>query len=159
MPDICLSTDMIVGFPGETDLEFDETMSLVSQVGYHSMFSFKYSERPNTLASKRFPDDVPAAVKTSRIVRLQETQKQIQDALHAGRIGSEVDVLVDSTSRRREWEVAGRTTGNTVVNFTASEQLVGSLVSVRITGSSPFSLRGELVATTDRQSGITTAHV
>lgn len=159
MPDICLSTDMIVGFPGETDEEFDATMSLVHEVGYHSMFSFKYSERPNTLASKRLPDDVPAAVKTRRIVTLQETQKQIQHALHATRVGSEVEVLVDSTSRRREWELAGRTPGNTVVNFTASAQLLGTLVSVRITDSSPFSLRGELTDATDRPPHtVTTTH-
>ena len=145
MPDIALSTDMIVGFPGETAEEFEDTLSLTSAVGYHSMFSFKYSERPNTLAVKRLADDVSAAEKTRRIVALQELQKGIQGQMHRRRIGRVVEVLVDSTSRRRAWELAGRTTGNTVVNFSASRKLLGHLVRVRITQSGPFSLRGELL--------------
>ena len=145
MPDIALSTDMIVGFPGETAEEFEDTLSLTSAVGYHSMFSFKYSERPNTLAVKRLADDVSAAEKTRRIVALQELQKGIQGQMHRRRIGRVVEVLVDSTSRRRAWELAGRTTGNTVVNFSAPRKLLGHLVRVRITQSGPFSLRGELL--------------
>ena len=155
MPDIALSTDVIVGFPGETDRDFDDTLSLTRRVRYHSMFSFKYSERPNTLASKRLADDVPAAEKTRRIVALQELQKGIQAELHRRRVGAVVEVLVDSTSRRRASELAGRTSGNTVVNFrvaavggnpggAASGDLLGRLVRVRITDSGPFSLRGEL---------------
>ena len=145
MPDIALSTDMIVGFPGETVEEFEDTLSLTSAVGYHSMFSFKYSERPNTLATTRLADDVPAAEKTCRIVVLQELQKGIQGRIHRRRVGHVVEVLVDSTSRRRDWELAGRTTGNTVVNFSAPKELLGRLLPVRITGSGPFSLRGELL--------------
>ena len=144
MPDIALSTDVIVGFPGETDHDFDDTMSLVKTVGYHSMFSFKYSERPNTLATQRLPDDVTAVDKTRRIVALQETQKGIQEVLHRTLVGHEVEVLVDSTSRRRASDLAGRTSGNTVVNFEAPERLLGQLVRVRITDSGPYSLRGEL---------------
>ena len=144
MPDIALSTDMIVGFPGETAEEFEDTRSLTRAVRYHSMFSFKYSERPNTLASQRLADDVPAAEKTRRIVALQALQKGIQHEIHRRRVGTEVEVLVDSTSRRREWELAGRTTGNTVVNFSAPRRLLGQLVRLRITESGPFSLRGEL---------------
>ena len=75
MPDIALSTDMIVGFPGETDDDFEETLSLTAAVRYHSMFSFKYSPRPNTLALKRLPDDVPEEEKTRRIVALQALQR------------------------------------------------------------------------------------
>ncbi len=145
MPDIALSTDMIVGFPGETAEEFEDTLSLTSAVGYHSMFSFKYSERPNTLAVKRLADDVSAAEKTRRIVALQELQKGIQAKMHRRRVGRVVEVLVDSTSRRRAWELAGRTTGNTVVNFTAPRELLGRTVRVRISDSGPFSLRGELL--------------
>jgi len=144
VPDIALSTDVIVGFPGETERDFDDTMSLVQTVGYHSMFSFKYSERPNTLATQRLADDVAAADKTRRIVALQETQKGIQEALHRSQVGRELEVLVDSTSRRRVSDLAGRTSGNTVVNFEAPEDLLGQLVRVRITGSGPYSLRGEL---------------
>ena len=149
MPDIALSTDMIVGFPGETAEEFADTLSLTSAVGYHSMFSFKYSERPNTLAVKRLTDDVSAAEKTCRIVALQELQKGIQDRIHRRRVGRVVEIMVDSTSRKRAWELAGRTTGNTVVNFNAPKELLGRLVRVRITQSGPFSLRGELVASGD----------
>ena len=150
MPEIALSTDVIVGFPGETDRDFEDTLSLTRRVGYHSMFSFKYSERPNTLASKRLADDVPAAEKTRRIVALQELQKGIQAGIHRRRVGDVVEVLVDSTSRRRADELAGRTGGNTVVNFragsggAASGGLMGRFVRVRITDSGPFSLRGEL---------------
>ena len=87
MPDIALSTDMIVGFPGETDADFEETLSLTAAVRYHSMFSFKYSPRPNTLALKRMPDDVPEAEKTRRIVALQALQREIQGELHRQAVG------------------------------------------------------------------------
>jgi tRNA-2-methylthio-N6-dimethylallyladenosine synthase len=146
MPDIALSTDMIVGFPGETATDFEETLTLVEQIRYHSMFSFKYSERPNTLASKRLSDDVPDHEKTTRIVALQSLQKRIQGELFEAAIGRTLDVLVDSRSRRRDWELSGRTSGNTVVNFTSTEDVMGQLVPVRITGANPNSLRGEAVA-------------
>ena len=143
MPDIALSTDMIVGFPGELDSDFEQTLSLVSAVRYHSMFSFKYSERPNTLASKRLPDAVPEAEKTRRIMALQALQKKIQGEIFSESIGHTVDVLVDSRSARREWELSGRTSGNTVVNFAGQKDWIGRIVPVRITGANPNSLRGE----------------
>jgi tRNA-2-methylthio-N6-dimethylallyladenosine synthase len=87
IPAIQLSTDMIVGFPGETEGEFDDTLSLTEAVRFHSMFSFKYSERPNTLASKRSPDDVPEEVKTRRIRGLQLLQRRIQLELHEAALG------------------------------------------------------------------------
>ena len=146
MPDIALSTDMIVGFPGETEADFDETLSLTEAVRYHSMFSFKYSERPNTLALKRMPEDVPEEEKTRRIVALQSLQKDIQAAIFADAVGQTVDVLVDSRSRRREWELSGRTSGNTVVNFSGDPGWIGRLVPVRITAANPYSLRGEALA-------------
>ena len=145
IPNLTISTDIIVGFPGESQDQFEETLSLIEQVRYHSMFSFKYSERPSTLAVKRLADDVSAAEKTRRIVALQELQKGIQAKMHRRRVGRVVEVLVDSTSRRRAWELAGRTTGNTVVNFSAPRELLGHLVRVCITQSGPFSLRGELL--------------
>ena len=146
MPDIALSTDMIVGFPGETDADFEETLSLTARVRYHSMYSFKYSERPNTLASKRLPDDVSDGEKTRRIVALQALQKDVQGALFTAAIGRTVDVLVDSRSRRREWELSGRSSGNTVVNFSGNPEWIGRIVPVRITASNPNSLRGEALA-------------
>ena len=145
IPEIALSTDMIVGFPGETDQDFEQTLSLVRQVRYSSMFSFKYSPRPNTLAKQRMPDDVSDREKTDRIVALQTLQREIQLELHEAAIGREEDVLVEATSRRREWEVSGRTSGNTVVNFPGSAALVGSLVRVHITRGGPNSVAGVLV--------------
>jgi tRNA-2-methylthio-N6-dimethylallyladenosine synthase len=146
MPDIALSTDMIVGFPGETDADFEETLSLTARVRYHSMYSFKYSERPNTLASKRLADDVAEGEKTRRIVALQALQKEIQGALFTDAIGRTIDVLVDSRSRRREWELSGRSSGNTVVNFSGRPEWIGRIIPVRITGANPNSLRGEALA-------------
>jgi tRNA-2-methylthio-N6-dimethylallyladenosine synthase len=145
MPDIALSTDMIVGFPGETAADFEDTLSLTAAVRYHSMFSFKYSPRPNTLATKRLPDDVSDEVKTERIVALQALQREIQGELYRAAIGRTERVLVEARSRRREWELSGRTSGNTVVNFAGRPDWIGELVPVRITGANPNSLRGEVV--------------
>jgi tRNA-2-methylthio-N6-dimethylallyladenosine synthase len=147
VPDLALSTDMIVGFPGETDQDFEDTLSLTSTVRYHSMFSFKYSPRPNTLALKRMPDDVPEAEKTRRIVALQSLQGRVQGELYKAAVGRLESVLVDAQSRRRAWELSGRTAGNTVVNFVGAASLIGQLVRVRITEANPNSLRGEVVDT------------
>jgi tRNA-2-methylthio-N6-dimethylallyladenosine synthase len=153
IPGVALSTDLIVGFPGETARDFDDTLSLVEAVRYHSIFSFKYSERPNTLAAKRLPDDVPEAEKTTRIVALQARQREIQSALNAASVGQVVDVLVDSVSRRREGELSGRTGGNTVVNFPvpaggqgAPDLWLGRTVPILVTRAGPNSVAGELAA-------------
>jgi tRNA-2-methylthio-N6-dimethylallyladenosine synthase len=146
VPGIQLSTDVIVGFPGETAADFEETLSLAETVRFHSMFSFKYSERPNTLASKRMPDDVPEEEKTGRIVALQRMQKRIQAALHDQAVGRRVEVLVDGVSRRRGWELMGRTTGNTVVNFPGPVEWIGSFVNVEVRRAGGFSVWGEAVA-------------
>jgi tRNA-2-methylthio-N6-dimethylallyladenosine synthase len=143
IPKVQLSTDMIVGFPGETEADFEETLSLADAVRYHSMFSFKYSERPNTLASKRMPDDVAETEKTRRIVALQALQRSIQSDLFQRSIGSTRSVLVDATSRRREWELTGRTSGNTVVNFPGPPEWLGKLVEVTIKRAGPNSVWGE----------------
>jgi tRNA-2-methylthio-N6-dimethylallyladenosine synthase len=143
MPDIALSTDMIVGFPGESALDFEDTLSLTAGVRYHSMFSFKYSPRPNTLATKRLTDDVSESEKTRRIVELQALQGDVQIDLLRGHVGHVEEVLVDSTSRRRDWELSGRTSGNTVVNFPGPAEWLGEIVPVRITAANPHSLKGE----------------
>jgi tRNA-2-methylthio-N6-dimethylallyladenosine synthase len=145
VPGLALSTDLIVGFPGETDADFEGTLELVRRVRFHSLFSFKYSPRPNTLAMKRLPDDVSEAEKTRRIVALQQLQRDIQAEWFQRSIGSVEDVLVDSISRRRESDVAGRTSGNTIVNFRGPAAWLGSLRRVRIIGAAPNSLRGEVV--------------
>ncbi len=145
MPDIALSTDMIVGFPGEAVADFDETLSLVERVRYHSIFSFKYSPRPNTLALKRMPDDVSEEEKTRRIVALQGLQKRIQGEIFQAAVGRVEGVLIDSRSRRRDWELSGRTSGNTVVNLAGEPSWLGRTLDVRITAANPNSLRGEAV--------------
>ena len=142
VPGIQLSTDMIVGFPGETAEDFADTLSLVGAVGYHSMFSFKYSERPGTLAAKRLPDDVPEEEKDRRLAALQDLQKGIQTRLHADAVGTSVEVLVDSVSRRRDTELSGRTTGNTVVNFPGDASQLGSCVTVHVERAGAHSLWG-----------------
>ncbi len=168
IPGIALSTDMIIGFPGETAGDFEDTLSLTESVQYHSMFSFKYSVRPNTLASKRLPDDVSEAEKTSRIVALQALQRGIQTRLHEQAVGATVEVLIDSASRRRESEISGRTSGNTVVscalpagpeasnpesripNPGAGAEWIGRTVKVRIRRAGPHSLWGEAVVSNVR---------
>jgi tRNA-2-methylthio-N6-dimethylallyladenosine synthase len=149
IPNIALSTDMIVGFPGETEEDFEATLSLTRAVRYHSMFSFKYSPRPNTLALKRLADDVTEAEKTSRIVALQALQREIQGELQGQAVGRVFEVLVDSRSRRRDWELSGRTSGNTVVNFAGDPAWIGRLVPILITAANPNSLKGEAAARLD----------
>lgn len=148
VPGIAVSTDMIVGFPGETDADFEATLDLVRRVRFQFMYSFKYSPRPNTLADKRLADDVQESVKTRRIVELQRVQGEIQRELFETIVGREVEVLVERPSRRREWELTGRTDGWVSVNFAGSESLIGQLVTVTVTAAAPNSVRGELVGAT-----------
>jgi len=143
VPGVAVSTDMIVGFPGESAADFEDTLSLVATVRFDAMFSFKYSVRPNTLASKRLPDDVPEPEKTRRIAALQALQREIQLEIHRTAVGQIVEVLIDGPSRRDSREVQGRTSGNTVVNLPGEPDWVGRLMPVRIVGAGPNSLRGE----------------
>jgi tRNA-2-methylthio-N6-dimethylallyladenosine synthase len=157
IPGVALSTDVIVGFPGETAGDFEETLSLTEAVHYDSMFSFKYSPRPNTLASMRLPDDVAAEEKTARIVALQQLQRTIQTRRHEQAVGTTVEVLVDAASRRRDGELSGRTGGNTVVNFPrpadtgehGGTSWIGRTASILIRRAGPNSLWGELAAGTN----------
>jgi tRNA-2-methylthio-N6-dimethylallyladenosine synthase len=142
VPDIQLSTDVIVGFPGETAADFEDTLSLARTVGFHAIYSFKYSPRPNTLAGKRLQDDVPATEKTLRIVTLQEQQRAIQQGLHDAMVGRTVEVLVDAVSRRRDHEVSGRTSGNTVVNCPGEPTWIGRTLPVTIERAGPNSVWG-----------------
>jgi tRNA-2-methylthio-N6-dimethylallyladenosine synthase len=142
VPNIALSTDLIVGFPGEAERDFEDTMDVVRQVRFQSIYSFKYSPRPQTLADKRFKDDVPEREKTRRIVELQAVQREIQLSRHTQMIGQVEDVLVDSMSRRRSDEVAGRTGGNAIVNLPGSPTWIGRILPVRIVEAAPNSLRG-----------------
>ena len=142
VPDVALSTDMIVGFPGETDGDFEATLSLTAAVRFHSMFSFKYSPRPNTLAHLRLADEVPEGEKTRRIVALQALQRSIQLELNEALVGGEVEILVDGASRRREAELSGRTSQNVVVNCPGPAEWLGRLVAVRVERAGPYSVWG-----------------
>ena len=145
VPGIGISTDVIVGFPGESDEDFQETLSLTSLVRFNSMFSFKYSERPFTKAAKSLPETVSAQAKTDRIVKLQALQGDIQHKINQDLIGAVEEVLVDGSSRKRATELCGRTTGNTVVNFPGDASLLSSTVPVRIRRAGPHSVWGEIV--------------
>jgi len=149
LPDVALSTDMIVGFPGETDEDFEATLSLTATVRYHSMFSFKYSERPNTLAEKRLRDDIEDEEKTLRIVALQALQRSIQTELNQALVGTDVDVLIDAASRRRETELSGRTSGNTVVNLPGPAEWIGRTVRVRVERAGAHSVWGRSIGRVD----------
>jgi tRNA-2-methylthio-N6-dimethylallyladenosine synthase len=142
LPEVALSTDMIVGFPGETAAEFDDTLTLTASVRFHSMFSFKYSPRPNTLADKRLADDVHEDEKTRRIVALQALQRDIQSELNEQLVGQTVDVLVDAVSRRREVELSGRTSTNVVVNLPGPAGWMGRTLPVRVERAGPHSVWG-----------------
>ena len=143
VPGIGLSTDVIVGFPGESAEDFEQTMTLVEQARFQSIFSFKYSPRPNTLALKRLQDDVAEEEKTRRIVALQSRQREIQLGLHEAMVGRVEEVLVDSVSRRRTTELSGRTSGNIVVNF-AGAAAIGERLPIRIERAGPNSLWGRI---------------
>ena len=145
VPGIGISTDVIVGFPGESDEDFQETLSLTSLVRFNSMFSFKYSERPFTKAAKSLPETVSAQAKTDRIVKLQALQGDIQHKINQDLIGAVEEVLVDGSSRKRATELCGRTTGNTVVNFPGDASLLSSTVPVRIRRAGPHRGWGEIV--------------
>ena len=142
-PDLALSTDLIVGFCGETRREFQDTLTLLDAARFSSVFSFKYSERPHTLASKRLPDDVPDSEKTDRLIELQSRQRDIQLELNRDLVGREVEVLIEGPSRRGG-QLAGRAPDNRIVNFNGNPESVGSFARVRITGYGPNSLLGEL---------------
>jgi len=145
VPGISLSTDVIVGFPGETVDDFEDTLSLVSEVRYHNIFSFKYSERPQTLASQRMSETVEEDEKSRRLTQLQSLQKDIQSSLHDEMIGGVCEVLVESKSRRRDGEFCGRTTGNVIVNFPAAGDCIGRLIKVEILRAGPNSVWGKQV--------------
>lgn len=141
---ISMTTDIIVGFPGESDRDFDDTLSLLETVGYDGVFSFKYSPRPNTTA-RDMPDAIPEEEKSARLAVLQERQRQIQIARNQKLVGSEFEVLVDGHhAARSQW--SGRTTSNRIINFaTPSQNLLGQYIHVRVTRSGPNSLVGEQI--------------
>jgi tRNA-2-methylthio-N6-dimethylallyladenosine synthase len=151
-PDISLSTDIIVGFPGETEADFDATMRLVSEVGFDQSFSFIYSARPGTPAAG-FADDTPLSVKKERLQLLQARINGQARAISAGMVGSTQTVLVERKSKRNATQLAGRTENNRWVNFDGDGSCVGQFVNVVITEAMPNSLRGRLANTPARATG------
>ena len=147
-PDISLSTDFIVGFPGESDADFEKTMTLIDEVGFDASFSFIYSPRPGTPALE-LADDTPAAVKSARLARLQKRIDELAQGVSQAMVGSVQRVLVEGRSKKDADELAGRTDNNRIVNFpggsASSARLINRFVDVRITAALPHSLRGEIV--------------
>jgi tRNA-2-methylthio-N6-dimethylallyladenosine synthase len=143
VPDISLSTDIIVGYPGETDADFQETLTLLVEVGYDSIYSFGYSERPDTPALKLLlKDDVPQALKDERLQAVQSLQRGISARRLSRFIGRVAEVLVEGESRQGG-QLCGRLSGNEMVNFSGEAALIGRLVPVRITALRAHTLVGE----------------
>jgi tRNA-2-methylthio-N6-dimethylallyladenosine synthase len=140
---VALSTDIIVGFPGETDAEFANTLELLKQVEYDEIFSFMYSPRPQTVSAKIYDDDVAEAIKKARLQEVQRLQKEIALRKNRASIGNVEEILVDGKSRLKNGQIMGRTRTNRIVNLTGDETLVGSLLPVRIIGATANSLIGE----------------
>ncbi|MEY8876380.1 MAG: tRNA (N6-isopentenyl adenosine(37)-C2)-methylthiotransferase MiaB [Leptothrix sp. (in: b-proteobacteria)] len=146
-PDISLSTDFIVGFPGETEDDFDKTMKLIEEIGFDSSFSFVFSARPGTPAAA-LHDDTPQDVKLQRLQHLQATIEANVRRISERRVGTVQRILVEGPSRKDPNELMGRTECNRIVNFNGGPQasrLVGQLIDVRIASALPHSLRGELL--------------
>ena len=143
-PNLSLSSDFIVGFPGETEEDFEKTMQLIEDVVFDGSFSFTYSARPGTPASD-LVDDTPQEVKLKRLMRLQKRIDEMQQEVSRSMVGSVQRVLVEGKAKKDESELAGRTENNRVVNFPGNERLLGHYVNVKITEAQPHSLRGEIV--------------
>jgi tRNA-2-methylthio-N6-dimethylallyladenosine synthase len=143
-PDICLSSDFIVGFPGETERDFEQTMKLIDDIGFDQSFSFIYSKRPGTPAAN-LPDDTPAEVKSARLTRLQETVTANARTISQAMVGTVQTVLVEGVSKKSAAEVTGRTANMRFVNFAGPQRLIGQFVEVEITEALSNSLRGRIV--------------
>jgi tRNA-2-methylthio-N6-dimethylallyladenosine synthase len=143
-PDICISSDFIVGFPGETEEDFQATLRMVEEIGFDHSFSFIYSQRPGTPAAD-LPDDVPLEAKKERLARLQQLINTNAQRISRQMVGTVQRVLVEGPSRKNALELSGRTENNRVVNFPGDVALAGGFAEVRITEALPNSLRGELV--------------
>jgi tRNA-2-methylthio-N6-dimethylallyladenosine synthase len=150
-PDICISTDIIVGFPGETDADFMATMNLVADAGFDQSFSFLYSRRPGTPAAT-LPDEVPADIKQHRLELLQARLNTQARTISQRMIGTQQRVLVERPATRNPAQVSGRTDNNRWVNFDGAKHdpfgLINKFADVIITEAMPNSLRGRLVGGT-----------
>ena len=148
-PDLSLSSDFIVGFPGETDADFDATMDLIDEIGFDASFSFIYSARPGTPAAE-LPDPVPLDVKRSRLARLQARITALAHGVSRAMVGGTARVLVEGPSKKNPEELRGRTENNRVVNFPGPPELAGTFAEVAIVEALPNSLRGVLAGAAAR---------
>ncbi len=144
-PGISITSDFIVGFPGETEADFEKTMDLVRDVHFDSSFSFVYSRRPGTPAAD-LPDDTPREAKLERLHRLQARIEENAQSISREMVGTRQRVLVEGAARKNAAELSGRTANNRVVNFPGPRSLVGRFADVSITAALAHSLRGELAA-------------
>jgi tRNA-2-methylthio-N6-dimethylallyladenosine synthase len=142
-PDVSISSDFIVGFPGETEGDFEQTLKLVADVGFDSSFSFVYSRRPGTPAAE-LADDTPSATKVARLHRLQALLDAQARAISESMVGSVQRVLVESRAKKDVNELAGRTANNRVVNFPGHGRLIGGFVEVVVERALAHSLRGRI---------------
>ena len=143
LPGCGITTDMFSGFHSETEEDFEETLSLMREVGFDSAFLFKYSERPGTYASKHLPDDVPEEVKIARLQRMIDLQNELSLESNRRDIGHEFEVLVEGFSKRSREQLFGRTSQNKVVVFDKGNHCIGQRVRVRVTDASSATLLGE----------------
>lgn len=143
-PDICLSSDFIVGFPGETEADFEATMKLIEDVKFDASFSFIFSPRPGTPAAE-MQDDTPAEIKSARLTRLQARIEELAQEVNQSMVGSIQRVLVEGHAKKNPLELAGRTDNNRIVNFAGNARLIHHFADVRITTALPHSLRGEIL--------------
>jgi len=143
-PDIAISSDFIVGFPGETDADFDATMKLIEDIGFDASYSFIYSPRPGTPAAE-FADATPHEVKLARLHRLQALIGTREQKISQAMLGTMQRILVEGASRKNARELAGRTDNNRVVNFAGAPRLAGQFIDVTITAVRAHTLRGEIV--------------
>ncbi len=143
-PDVSISSDFIIGFPGETEKDFEATMKLVEDVGFDGSYSFIYSPRPGTPAAD-LEDAVPREVKLKRLQRLQHRVEELSKSFSDKMVGSVQRILIEGPAKKNAGELFGRTDNNRVVNFPGQPRLIGQFVDVKITSAMPHSLRGELV--------------
>lgn len=143
-PNLSLSSDFIIGFPGETEQDFQATLNLIQEIGFDHSFSFIYSPRPGTPAAG-FADDVALDTKKQRLYQLQTLLDTQARSISQAMVGSTQRILVEGLSKKDPQQLAGRTENNRVVNFTADSQFIGQFVTVRITEALPNSLRGEII--------------
>lgn len=148
-PTMSMSSDFIIGFPGETDQDFEDTMALIEEIGYDLSFSFIYSQRPGTPASD-LADDVPMDVKKARLARLQKRITEMAFGISESMVGSVQTVLVDRPARKDSEQISGRTENNRVVNFDGDHRLIGHFVDVEITEALPNSLRGVMIGSAEK---------